>query len=121
MNGALLITWGAVVRGREAKALEVFQGVQAYWDEQAKEGKIHDHRSYFNLVGKSGGMTVVNGELDSLLALQGSTELRKHLFEAQLIIDDLESGIYVGGDEQSIMQIVGESVGVEQEFGYFNP
>lgn len=121
MNGAMVVTWGSVVRGREAKALEVFQGAQELWDAKAKEGKIHDHKSYFNLIGRAGGMTIISGTVEALSELQTSDEVRKLTWQAQLIVEDFESGLYIGGDEQSIMQAVGESVQTEQDMGYYNP
>ena len=50
-NGALIFTWGNSVRGREAKGLETFGKALAYYDELAKEGRIHGHREFFSLTG----------------------------------------------------------------------
>ena len=43
MNGALIVTWGSNVPGREAKGLEVFGKALAHFDELAKKGRIHGH------------------------------------------------------------------------------
>ena len=44
---------GAPVRGREMKSLEVFGKSLAYWDEKAKEGRVHGHHEYFALTGNA--------------------------------------------------------------------
>lgn len=46
MRGAVVISWGNLVRGREKMDLEVFGKSIAYADELAKEGKIASHQEF---------------------------------------------------------------------------
>jgi len=53
MQGALKISWGSAVRGREAKALEVFGRSLEYFDELAKAGRISGYRTYLSVSGRA--------------------------------------------------------------------
>ena len=119
MTGAILIKWSGVARGREAKALEVFAQSQAHWDELAKEGRIHDHTAYFNLIGEGGGFVLVTGEVDELVQIQTEPTSRELLMKASLIVDDLSTTVCMGGSEQTITELVTRTVAIEQEMCYF--
>ena len=119
MTGAILIKWTSVVHGREAKALEVFAQSQAHWDELAKEGRIHDHTAYFNLIGEGGGFVLVTGELEELVKIQVEQASRELLMKAAMIVEDLTTTVCMGGSEQTINELVGRTVQIEQEMGYF--
>ena len=69
MNGALIITWGSNVPGREAKGLEVFGKALAHFDELAKKGRIHGHKEYLALTGnvdRLAGFMVIEGPVEEL-------------------------------------------------------
>ena|SRR2546422_5528746 len=108
MTGAIVISWGTAVRGREAKGLEVFQKALTFYDDLAKQGRIHGHREYIKLVGGGNvGLMVVDGELEELLKLQGEPETQQLLAEAGQITEDLTVEIYMGGTEQAVQTSVG--------------
>lgn len=119
MTGALMIRWAGVVRGREAKALEVFSESQAYWDELAKQGRIHDHTAYFPLIGDGGGFVLVTGEAAELAVLQTEERSRALLMKASMIVEGLTTSVYAGGTEATINELMGRTIQIEQEMGYF--
>ena len=86
MNGALIITWGGNVPGREAKGLEVFGKALAYFDELAKTGRVHGHKEYISLTGnidEVAGTMVVEGSVEELLKIQAEEKTRVLLTEAK--------------------------------------
>ena len=66
MTGAVVIRWGGVVPGREAKALEVFGKSVERFEQLAKQGRIHAHKEYIALTGGIGGFTFVEGDIEEL-------------------------------------------------------
>lgn len=118
VNGAVIIRWGNVVRGREAKALEVFVDAQAHYDAMAKDGRVADHTEWINVVGEQGGCMIVTGELSQLLAIQGEPATMDLLVRAGLIVEDLTTTVCAGGNEQSLGELMGRAVQIEQEMGY---
>ena len=56
-DAALVSRWGASVRGREAKSLEVFMEFLGYWGKQAAEGRCSEPEAFFAADG-SGGMSI---------------------------------------------------------------
>src|SRR5262252_300155 len=84
MNGALIVTWGSNVPGREAKGLEVFGKALAHFDELAKKGRIHGHKEYVTLTGnvdQLAGVMVIEGPVDELLKIQTEEKTRELLIE----------------------------------------
>ncbi|HEY7176347.1 MAG TPA: hypothetical protein VH442_15635, partial [Micromonosporaceae bacterium] len=67
MNGAVKISWGASVPGREATGLTVFGDAIAYFEGMSKQGRVHGHREYFSVAGGFGGFMMIDGELDELM------------------------------------------------------
>ncbi len=119
MNGAVVVTWGSVVRGREGKALEVFGRALEHLDELAKTGRIYGHHEYFSQTGAGPlGMQIIDGEATELKSLLDDDEFQHNVMAGGLVADDLTVNLYLGGDAESITQLVGKAVTVEQELGY---
>jgi len=105
MNGALIITWGGSVPGREAKGLEVFGKALAYFDELAKTGRVHGHKEYVSLTGnidEVAGTMVVEGSVEELLKIQAEEKTRVLLTEGALISKNFTARVSIGGDEQTL-------------------
>ena len=118
MNGAIVVSWGASIPGREAKGLEVFGNAVQRFEEFAKSGRISSHREYFAVTGRDGGFMIVEGAVSELLAIVGEDETLKLNAQAAAIVEDFETQVYAGGDDQSVQSLMGDYVGSLQEIGY---
>jgi len=119
MNGAVVVTWGNVVHGREAKAFEVFGRALEHLDELAKTGRIFGHHEYFAQTGQGPtGIQIIDGEATELKALLDDDEFQHNVMAGSLIVEGLTVNLYAGGDADSITQLVGQAMTVEQELGY---
>ena len=108
-NGAIIITWGTPVRGREMQSLDVFGRSLAYWDEKAKEGKIHGHHEYFAISGNAtqrAGTMVIEGDLDELARLMVDQENTRLLGEASMIVDNLDTQLCEANSDEAITDYV---------------
>ena len=80
-DAALFIGWGQVVRGREERALEVFNESVAYWGGLQSSGKIED----FEVVllaphgGELGGFALLRGSADQIASLQFDEEFDRQV------------------------------------------
>jgi hypothetical protein len=87
----LFISWGATVRGREQRALEVFSEALAFYGRCQNEGLIESFD--VTLLGPSGaalgGYIEVHGSAAQLAALRENTEFVRNIVNAQLIVDDV--------------------------------
>lgn len=120
MRGAVVISWGNLVRGREKMGLEVFSKSIAYADELAKEGKIASHQEFLALngdLGQRAGFMMVEGDLDQLRALDNDTQWRKNLFAGSSVVDGLTIQTFAGGNEESLQEQMGLGLEVETELG----
>ena len=115
-DAALVSTWGASVRGREAKSLEVFMEFLAYWGKQAAEGRCSEPEAFFASDG-SGGMAIVRGKSDVLMDVATADEALKLIEKGQLIAEDLKTHWYFTGDEE-IQRLTSMFVETGQELGY---
>jgi hypothetical protein len=116
-EGALITTWGAPVRGREAKALEVFTEFLQFWGKRAAEGKVSEPEVYFAADG-SHGMAVVRGRADVLNELWLEDESMRLIDKSQWIVEDLKTHLYLGGSQESIQDLMGMFAENGQQLGY---
>jgi hypothetical protein len=88
-DAALFIGWGQVVRGREKRALQVFNESVEYWGGLQGDGKIED----FEVVllaphgGDLAGFALLRGSQDQINALRADEEFDRRVARADLIID----------------------------------
>ncbi len=121
MNGALIVTWGTNIPGREAKGLEVFGKALAHFDDLAKKGRVHGHKEYIALTGNSddvAGEMIVEGPLEELLKIQTEEATRVLLVEASSICRNFTVRLAAGGDEQTLTQEIGLFTKTLQGLGY---
>jgi hypothetical protein len=121
MNGALIVTWGSNIPGREAKGLEVFGKALAYFDELAKKGRIHGHKEYITLTGNAdqlAGLMLVEGPVEELVKLQTEEATRALLIEGASITKNFTATVAAGGDEQTLTQEIGLFTKTQQGLGY---
>ena len=87
----LFIGWGAPVRGREAKSLEVFNEAIAYAGRLQEEGRIES--SEIVLLTPHGGdlygFQLLRGSRESLDAVRADEEFQRLTFRAGLIVEGL--------------------------------
>jgi hypothetical protein len=106
-NGAIIITWGTPVRGREMQSLDVFGRSLAYWDEKAKEGHIHGHHEYFAISGNAtqrSGTMVIDGDLGELARLMVDEDNTRLLAEASNIVENLDTQLCEANSDEAITQ-----------------
>ncbi|HEX2467673.1 MAG TPA: hypothetical protein VHJ54_05660 [Solirubrobacterales bacterium] len=88
-DAGLFIGWGQVVRGREKRAVEVFNESVEYWGGLQGDGKIED----FEVVllaphgGDLGGFALLRGSADQINALRSDEEFERRTTRADLIVE----------------------------------
>ncbi len=114
---ALFLGWGPVVRGRELKALEVFQETLTYYGTLQQEGRIDSFEPVLIAPhgGDLAGFILLRGSRGSLDEVRSSEEFRKLVARAGAIVDDI--GVidaYTGealGRQMALFQSVSEELG----------
>jgi hypothetical protein len=85
----IFIGWGAVPRGREQKALAVFNENVAYWGSLQQAGRIES----FDVVlltphgGDLAGFALLKGDPETLAEIRRSDEFLRHATRANLVVD----------------------------------
>lgn len=90
-DAAVMIRWGTPVRGREARALEVFGEALAYYGSLQQSGAVESfepvvlqqHASSLN------GFVLLRGTREGLNAVIASPEFQAMTARASLIVDDI--------------------------------
>ena len=118
MNGAVVISWGSPVRGREAKSLEVFGKAIAHFDALAKAGRIHGHQEFIARTGTQHGFMLVTGDYDELTKIEAEDEVLDLQIAGSTICDDFRVTLYAGGTESATTETVGRYMKVLDELGY---
>src|SRR5215217_4435777 len=87
----LFIGWGATVRGREERALDVFDAAVGFYGRCQQEGRIES----FDVIllephgGGLAGYMQLGGSADQLDALRQDEAFRRLMIDASLIVDEL--------------------------------
>ena len=113
-NGALFIGFGQVVRGREARAVEVFNEGPAYYAGLQEAGTIESWQVVVLSPhgGDLGGFFLLTGDREKLAALTADDEFDRRMTRADLIVDGL--GIVQGTVNEGLargMEIYQDEVG----------
>ena len=88
-DAGLFIGWGQVVRGREKRALEVFNESVEYWGGLQGDGKIES----FEVVllaphgGDLGGFALLRGSVEQMNDLRADEEFERRVTRADLIVE----------------------------------
>lgn len=112
-GAALFIGWGAVVRGREERALEVFNESIAYYAELQSKREIEN----FEVAilephgGDLDGFVLIRGDAAKLEQLRRDPEFVRRTARAQLIVDKVGVvGATIGAGLTNLMSIYQEEV-----------
>jgi hypothetical protein len=99
-DDGLFIGWGEVVRGREAKAVEVFNESVAYYMKLQEDGKIESFEPWFVAPhgGDLGGFILVRGEREKLDEVVRSEEFERLQTRVAMIVDGSGAVPAVTGD-----------------------
>ena len=90
-EAGLFIGWGAPVRNREAKSLQVFNESVEYWNRLQQEGRIESVEVVllFPHGGDLGGFALLRGSHDQLNEVAGDDEFIRMTARAQMIVDNV--------------------------------
>ncbi len=89
-DAALFIGWGQVVRGREERAVTVFNESVEYWGGLQSDGKIED----FEVVllsphgGELAGFALLRGSRSQIAALHDDDEFERRTARADMIVEN---------------------------------
>ena len=90
-DGALFVGWGNVVRGREHRAIDVFNESLQYYAELQQRKEIES----FEVVileqhgGDLNGFVLLRGDQERLGRLRTDQEFQRRIIRAQLIVDNV--------------------------------
>jgi hypothetical protein len=89
-DSMLFIGWDDAARGREERALEVFNDGVGYYGRLQQEGRIES----FDVVllfpnGGLGGWFALQGSADQMAAVQADEEFQGHIIDATLCVDGI--------------------------------
>jgi hypothetical protein len=90
-DAGLFIGWGEVARGREERALEVFNETIGYYGRLQEEGRIESFE--VSLLqphgGDLAGFVLLRGSRDQMDAIQHDEEFERLMTRANFIVDNL--------------------------------
>jgi hypothetical protein len=110
-DAGLFIGWGEVVRGREERALEVFNETLEHYGQLQSDGRIED----FEVAlldphgGELQGYAMLRGSEDQIDAVRRDEDFQRLMARASLVVDDLW---LIGA---AIGEGLGRSVSIYQE------
>ncbi|UGS37346.1 hypothetical protein [Capillimicrobium parvum] len=87
---ALVLTWGAVVRGREERAMENFNEVVGLYGRMQQDGRIEQFDVTLLMPNAHmEGFIQLQGSAEQLAAVKEDPEFQRLMTESTLIVDEL--------------------------------
>ena len=114
-DAGLFIGWGEVVRGREDRALEVFNETIELYGQMQSEGRIESFEVCLLRPhgGELAGFELIRGSEDQIDALRRSEDFVRINTKASLIVDDLGIvDMFIGEGLGRAMAIYQEEIAV---------
>lgn len=113
----LFIGWGPVVRGREKKALQVFQETIEFHANLQQEGKIESFDAHLLAPhgGDLGGFIVLHGERDKLDDVRNAEDFERLIARAGTIVDQV--GVVNAYSGDALGQAMGRFQAASEELG----
>ena len=102
-SGALVVSWAAVVPGRETQMLEVLMNVLAYANQLVADGRIEDVRFYVSTTGPNRDTLMLLGSTERLAQLLIDDEFESHLQEGMMVVRDINVALWAGGRPEVVM------------------
>jgi hypothetical protein len=102
VDGALLVSWGAVHPGREQLALDTFTALSKFFGAQLSEGAITSFQPFFYADGAVRGSTgffLVEGRRDALDDLRRTAAFARLQLTASAAASDVRVDTLVAGPE----------------------
>ncbi|HEY2141388.1 MAG TPA: hypothetical protein VGG98_04945 [Solirubrobacteraceae bacterium] len=114
---ALFLSWGPVVRGRELKALEVFQETLTYYGSLQQDGRIDSFEPVLIAPhgGRLAGFIVLRGSRAALDEVRSSDAFRRLVARAAAIVDDI--GVVDAYTGEALAQQMATFQSVSEELG----
>ena len=113
-DAALFVGWGQVVRGREERALDVFNETIEFYGQMQADARIES----FEVClldphgGELAGFELLRGSAEQIDALSRSEDFQRLMVKASLVVDDL------GVVDAAIGEGLGRQVAIyQQEIG----
>jgi hypothetical protein len=114
-DAGLFIGWGQVVRGREDRALDVFNETIEFYGQMQSDGRIED----FEVAllephgGELAGYAILRGSEDQIAAVRRDEDFERLMTKASLIVDDLGMiGAAMGASLARAMAIYQEELAI---------
>ena len=114
-DAGLFIGWGQVVRGREERALEVFNETLELYGQMQSDGRIESFEVCLLQPhgGELGGFELIRGSEEQIDALRRSEDFERINTKASLVVDDLGIvDMLIGEGLGRAMAIYQEEIGV---------
>jgi hypothetical protein len=107
-DDALFIGWGEVVRGREGKAIEVFNESLQYYAQLQQDGKVESVEPWFLAPhgGDLAGFILLRGQREQLDEIERSPEFERLQTRASLIVD--RTGVINAYTGEALGRLLGE-------------
>jgi hypothetical protein len=102
VDGALMVSWGGVIPGREAMAVTTFRETSQQFGELFSRGTISSFKPYFFADGQHGDVTgffLLEGRREDLDALRREEWFQRLLLRAGAVVTNVRVHTLIAGSE----------------------
>ena len=96
-SGAIVVSWGSAVAGRERILADLFGRVLRYAGGLKQASKVEDVRVFVPKIGSFRDTLMLFGRMEALLATLVDPEFEKLIVEGTIVVHDLRVDVWEGG------------------------
>jgi hypothetical protein len=102
-KGAIVVSWGSTIPGREKKMLEVLGEVLQYSRKLEEAGRIEETRVFVTTAGPNRDTLMLFGALEQLAPILVDDEFESHLQDGMLVVQDVNVALWAGGRPEELL------------------
>ena len=109
-RGAIVVSWGSAIPGRESRMLEVLPSVFAYTATLERDGRVAETRVFVSTTGPNRDTLMVFGDLEELSRILVEDEFESNIQDGMLVVQDLNVALWAGGPPDEVGDGLGRHV-----------
>jgi hypothetical protein len=101
-TGAIVVSWGSVIAGREPRMFEVMGRILAFAERLKDDERIEEAWMFVPVTGPPRDTLLLLGETEELTRLLVDDEFDSCVQEGMLVVNDLSVALWAGGRPEAL-------------------
>jgi len=116
-TGAVVVSWGSAIPGRERGMLRVLRQALAYTEQLRADGRVEDTLLYVSKTGPNRDTLMLLGNLERLAGLLAEDDFEDLIQDGMLVVQDVQVALWAGGRPHTVTDGIDVHAGKLRDHG----